>query len=384
MAGVWLDITDPEVVSVWEKELGREVRARDPLFDANFGFSGKEPTNLIQLKDQLGKGPGSTITTKLRYQLEGRGRGGNETLKGHGEGYKTSTFNISVDTLRHYVETSSPMVDQWVPEDTLEEGKDGLADWFSSRYAMAAHLHATGFNLITDEVYTLHNTVNALNSNYIIRPNGKTAGNLTAADKFDVDLLNDVARLVKLVRPKLRPAMTPRGPRFCVFLAPEQVHSLRNSDSVWFQTMSNALKGGVASDNPIFTSALGEVGQFLFFESDWVPPGIDSAGTGIQTSTRRAWVGGAQALFLAHGRGRAPQGYGVNRYRWDRETEDFGHVGQVAATTIVGMARPRYTKPTEASARENGIVVIETYADMGSLSDDDVYKPWVDAGASLA
>lgn len=384
MAGVWLDITDPEVVSVWEKELGREVRARDPLFDANFGFAGKEPTSLIQLKDQLGKGPGSTITTKLRYQLEGRGRGGNETLKGHGEGYKTSTFNISVDTLRHYVETSSPMVDQWVPEDTLEEGKDGLADWFSSRYAMAAHLHATGFNLITDGVFTLHNDVNAINSNYIIRPNNKAAGDLTESDKFDVDLLNDVARLVKLVRPKLRPAMTPRGPRFCVFLAPEQVHSLRNSDSTWFATMSNALKGGSVNDNPIFTSALGEIGQFLFFESDWVPPGINAAGDGIQTSTRRAWVGGAQALFLAHGRGRAPQGYGVNRYRWDRETEDFGHVGQVAATTIVGMARPRYLKPTEANHRENGIVVIETYASMGQLSDDDVYKPWVDAGADLA
>ncbi len=382
MSGLWYDISDPEVVSVWEKDLGREVRARDPLFDANYGFAGQEAGSLIQLKDQLAKGPGSTITTKLRYQLEGRGRGGAETLKGHGEAYKTSTFDVKVNILRHYVETSTPMVDQWVPEDTLEEGKDGLADWFSSRYAMSAHLHATGFNLITDSVYSLHNTVNALNSNYIIRPNGKAAGALTTTDVFDIDLLNDVSRLVKLVRPKLRPAQTPRGPRYCVFLGPEQVHSLRKSDSTWFQLMQSALKGGVTSDNPVFTNALGEYGNFLFFESDWVPPGINSGGTAIQDNTRRAWVGGAQALFLAHGRGRAPQGYGVNRYRWDRETEDFGHVGQVAATTIVGMARPRYTKPGEATARENGVVAIETYADFGTLLRADVYKPWLDAGAT--
>lgn len=382
MAGRWLDITDPEVVSVWEKDLGREIRARDPLFDANMGFAGTEAGSLIQLKDQLGKGPGATIITKLRYQLEGRGRGGNETLKGHGEGYKTSTFSITVDTLRHYVETSSPMVDQWVPEDSLEEGKDGLADWFSTRYPFAAHLHATGFNLITDNVYALHNTVQAVNSNYIMRPNGKTAGNLTSSDVFDIDILNDVARQVKLLRPKLRPAQTPLGPKYCVFLAPEQVHSLRKSDSTWFQLMQNALKGGVVEDNPVFTTALGSYGPFVFFESDLIPPGINSGGTNIQANTRRAWVGGAQALFLAHGRGRAPQGYGLNRYRWDRETEDFGHVGQVAATTIVGMARPRYTKPGEASARENGVVVIETYADFGSLAQADVYKPWTDAGAS--
>ena len=49
MAGLWYDISDPEVVSVWEKDLGREVRARDPLFDANFGFAGREATSLIQL-----------------------------------------------------------------------------------------------------------------------------------------------------------------------------------------------------------------------------------------------------------------------------------------------------------------------------------------------
>jgi hypothetical protein len=382
MAGRWLDITDPEVVSVWEKDLGREVRARDPLFDANHGFSGREAGSLIQLKDELAKGPGSTIITKLRYQLEGRGRGGNETLKGHGEGYKTSTYSITVDTLRHYVETSSPMVDQWVPEDSLEEGKDGLADWYSTRYPFAAHLHGTGFNLITDDVYTLHNTVQAPHTDYIMRPNAKAAGNLVSTDVFDIDFLNDVALRIQLLKPLLRPAQTPLGPKFCVFLGPEHVHSLRKSDSQWYQLMQNALKGGVVEDNPVFTSALGAYGPFIFFASQLMPPGINSGGTAIQDNTRRAWVGGAQALFLAHGRGRAPQGYGVNRYRWDRETEDFGHIGQVAATTIVGMGRPRYLKPGESSTRENGVIVLETYADFGSLSRADVYDPWLTAGAT--
>jgi N4-gp56 family major capsid protein len=373
--GLWYDSTDNEVVQTWEKELGREVRARDPLFDPYYGFAGKSDTSLIQIKDQLTNGPGARIRTKLRYQLDGRGRAGEEPLKGYGEAYKTSTFDVEVNVLRHYVETSSPMVDQWVPEDTLEEGRDGLADWFATRYAFSAHLHAAGISIVTDAAYTLHNTINALNSSYIIRPNGKTAGNLTTADTFDVDILNNAARQLKLLRPKIRPASTPRGDRYCVFLAPEQVHSLRQSDSVWFATMQNALAGGRIDDNPLLTNALGEWNGFVFFESDWVPPGLNSGATKIKDYTRRAWIGGAQALFLAHGRGRAPQGYGLNRYRWDRETEDFGHVGQIAATTIVGMNRPRYTKPGEASARENGILCIETYADHG-MTGSDVYAPW--------
>lgn len=383
MAGLWYDSAANEVINTWERELGREVRARDPLFDPAFGFAGKADTSLIQIKDQLTNGPGANIRTKLRYQLEGRGRAGNEPLKGHGEAYKTATFSIVVNILRHYVETSTPMVDQWVSEDTLEEGKDGLADWFATRYAFSAHLHAAGISLIEDPAYTMHNEIKAVDSTYIIRPNGKSAGSLTSNDTFDVGLLNQASRLMKLISPAIRPAMTPRGPRYCVFLSPEQVFDLQQSDSVWFATMQNALKGGRIEDNPLLTDALGEWRGFLFFESKWVPPGLNSGGTALKDKTRRAWIGGAQSLFLAHGRGRAPQGYGLNRYRWVRETEDFEHVGQVAATTIVGMARPNYTKPGESVERPNGVLVIETYADHG-LTAATVYKPWTDiSGVSV-
>jgi hypothetical protein len=207
---------------------------------------------------------------------------------------------------------------------------------------------------------------------------------LTAADEFDIDLLNQASRLVKLLRPRIRPCKTPRGDRYCVFLSSEQVYSLRHSDSVWFATMQNALKGGKIDDNPLFTNALGEWSNFVFFESDWIPPALRTDNGKIAGQTRTAWVGGAQSLFMAYGRGSAPSGYGLNRYRWDKETEDFGAIGQIAATTIAGMARPRYQKPGEASKRENGVIAIQTFADYGSqLTADQVYAPWIDAGASL-
>lgn len=313
--------------------------------------------------------------------MESRGRAQNETLKGNADTFQTATFNTYVNTIRNAVEVQSPIVAQWVSFDTLEESRDALADWFASRFSFVAHAHAAGISLITDEPYRFNNTINALNSNYIIRPNAKTAGNLTSADTFDVDIVNTAVRQLKLLRPKIRPAQTPMGPKYCMFLSPEQVHDLRKSDSVWFGLMKSALASRV-DDNPVFTNALGESNGVIFFESDFVPPGLNSDATKLKDKTRRAWIGGAQALTMAFGRGYAPPGYSLNRFRWDRDSEDFGHQQQVAATTIVGIARPRFTKPDEASARENGVFVVETYADHG-LSSTDVYSQWIDAGCAV-
>jgi N4-gp56 family major capsid protein len=380
---LWFPASNAEVVQIWEKELDVEVRAKGPLLEPEYGFSGTGMNKLITIKDELTNGTGKSITYKLRYQLDGRGRAGDETLKGFGEGYQIATDSVTVHVLRHMVETSSPMMDQYVYEDTLEEGKDGLGDWFQTRMEFALNLHAAGFDLVTDKAYNLHNTIVDIADNYIIRPGGASAGGLTSGDKFDLDLLSDVARQVKLLRPKLRPASTPVGDRFCLFLAPEQVRSLRDTESIWFQTMQNALKGSVVDDNPLLSTALGQWNGFIIFESDLIPPGIDSTGAKIQNKTRRAWVGGAQALALAFGRGRAPEGHKLNRYRWIRETEDFEHVGQVAASTIVGAKRPRYTHPDESTAREAGVVCIETWADFGSLTNTDVYADWIQAGGGL-
>jgi N4-gp56 family major capsid protein len=172
------------------------------------------------------------------------------------------------------------------------------------------------------------------------------------------------------------------GNLYVCFLSPEQVRDLRKSDSTWFGVMKQTLAGGKVDENPIFTGSLGIWNGVLFMESELVPPGLNLAADKFKDKTRRAWIGGASALFMAHGRGFAPPGFKRNRFRWDRETEDFGHQQQIAATTITGIARPRYQKPGESSAREAGVFVIETYADHG-LTGSDVYSRWIAAGGAL-
>lgn len=382
MGGVSFSVSDSVVRTIWENSLDREVRMQSPLLDPSAGLAGTSKNSLIVQRDELTNG-GGTLRIKFRYQLEGDGKAGDEQLKGSEEGYMVSTFDITVDTLRHAVATTSPIQDQWVSEDTLEEGRDALADWAAQRLVFGLHAHATGLP-ITKAAYNLNNTIAALNSDYIIRPNNRAAGALVASDRFDVGLLTKVSRLVKQLAPKIRPAQTPWGPKYCCFISPEQSASLQEDDSQWYSAMQSALQGGM-KDSGVFTRALGMWKDIILFEDDFVPPGLNSGETAIQSNTRRAWVGGAGALTLVFGRGwKVAPGYSPNRWQWVRESEDFNHQNAMAAATIVGAKRPRFTRPTESSARENGVIVIETYADLDGLEAADVYRPWTRAGLTIA
>lgn len=378
----WYQITDPRVVIVWEKQLDREVRNKGPLFDDKNGFASKASGSLVVMKDNLVEGPGGRIRHKFKYQLEGEGRAGDQQLKGYGEFYKTALFDVFVDTLRHYVETPTPITQQWVTEDTLEEGKDGLSDWFANRFDFGANLHACGVNFITKPQYSINNEIQALNTNYVMRPNGTAQGSLGPSDRITVNFITEAITRMKLMRPKMRPAKFAGTTGFVCFLSSEHVRDLRKTDSDWFGVMKAAMQGGRIEDNPIFNTTLGKWNGVYFFESDNLPPGFNTGGTAFKDNTRRAWIGGASALLMAFGRGFAPPGFARNRFRWDRETEDFGHQQQIAATTIAGLSRVRYKKPGEASERESGVLALETYADHG-LTSTDVYADWIRAGATV-
>lgn len=378
----YLDITDNEVVTQFETGIDVEARLKLSLLDDEYGFAGDSEDNLIVLKDDLTTKPGGTIRSYFAYQLSSRGRSKDEQLVGFEDRQRTTTFDIKVDVIRNAVTNESPMYQQWVPYDMLESSKRVLGDWFAKRFELALHAHAVGASIITSDVYSLNNTINALQSRYIIRPNGTAAGSLSSGDTMDVDVINEALLRLELLRPKMRPAMTPFGPKFVCFLAPEQVRDLRKSDSVWFQIMTSAIQGGQVSDNPIFTNLLGSVHDVLFYTSNLVPPGLNSGGTKFKSKTRRAWIGGAGALNLAFGRGDRPSGFGINRFQWDMDTQDYGFKKSIAASTIVGAARPRFTDPKDSSISEHGVLCIETYADYGStLTDAEVYVDWTEAGA---
>jgi hypothetical protein len=87
---------------------------------------------------------------------------------------------------------------------------------------------------------------------------------------------------------------------------------------------------------------------------------------------------------MGFGRGWSAPPYGKNRFQFISDSEDYNFQKQIAVQTIVGATRPRFTDPATSTVHENGVLVLETYADYGSnFSSSTVYSDWIDAGCTV-
>ena len=67
---------------VWQKELYKDVI--DNLYFTQKGMIGTGTNNIVQIKDELKKGKGDTITFGLTAKLSGSGVSGDNELEGNG------------------------------------------------------------------------------------------------------------------------------------------------------------------------------------------------------------------------------------------------------------------------------------------------------------
>lgn len=94
---------------------------------------GSSPDNVIQMRTELGKGEGDTITFGIRRQLLGDGIVGQNPVEGNEEKLRFSNFSLTIEELNHAVDTGGRMDEQRVPYDLMQEGKDALSDWWSDK-----------------------------------------------------------------------------------------------------------------------------------------------------------------------------------------------------------------------------------------------------------
>lgn len=384
--GFVVDFGNAAARSAWEKALTLEIRGMDPLLDDDSGLLGSEMGSLVRLKEDLKDG-GKQLTVHHGYQLRGDGVVQGEQLVGNEEGMQFATDTIALGTLRHAVGIDDEYSEQVVSFDVAKNSQKLLADWAASRLSLALHAHAAGNSLVTSDKYRIHNAISlpSTSPSYVFRPNGKAANALTSSDIFDVNLIRDVAQFVQSVEPIIRPAKTPFGDKYCVFISPEQARDLRDSDSEWYAAMTAALQGGNMKSG-VFTRALGEWEDFIIFVSNFISPGLDSdsAPTAFVSNTRRAWVGGADALAVAFGRGRArAAGYDVNRWAWTFEERDYGEHRGIGIRTMAGVNKFQFTDPRESTTHEN-VVVIETYVDHGQQTAAQAFRRYTQAAPTIS
>lgn len=124
-----IDTTHGVTVDQWSNEVFAEYLAQNPFFN----FMGTSSHNIIQVKEELTKAPGDSITVQLRGRLTGNGVTGITKLKGAEEDLVFYDQRMLVDTVRHGVMLRGEMSLQRVAFDLRNQAREALVDWANDK-----------------------------------------------------------------------------------------------------------------------------------------------------------------------------------------------------------------------------------------------------------
>jgi N4-gp56 family major capsid protein len=189
-------------------------------------FMGEGAGNIIQVKDELSKGPGDRVRMNLQMLLGDPGRVGNEVLEGNEESPTFFTDDLVIDQLRHASRYYGRMDRQRVVYDFRRDSRDQLSDWWADRLDTVFLNHVCGAAYETTAAYIGANTIAVPTSNKIIYQSGAaSAAALTSADTMNLTLIEDAVLRAKTLRsdknePLIRPVKIAGGDYYVAILHP--------------------------------------------------------------------------------------------------------------------------------------------------------------------
>jgi N4-gp56 family major capsid protein len=362
---------DNSTVKVWSKATEREVLPKTLIGR----FMGEGAGNIIQVKDELSRGPGDRVRMNLQMLLGADGRVGNEVLESNEEAPTFYTDDLVIDQLRHATRYYGRMDRQRVVYDFRRDARDQLSDWWADRLDEVFLNHVCGNAGETNSSRIGANTIAAPTANKIVYQDGAAnLAALTSANPFSLEVVDRAILRAKTLRsdknePLIRPVKIGGQDCYVAILHPQQVNDLRTNTSTgqWFDIQRAAMEGSKVSDNPIFSGSLGMYNGVIFFESDRIPKATEAAASSVTASTRAAVLLGAQAAWFAYGR----EGGRAERYLWNEESFDYGNEHGVSASLIYGIKNNEHgvsasliygIKKAKFNSVDHGVIVMGTYS----------------------
>lgn len=356
MAKTEYGLNHPMAVKVWTRKLEHEM-LKETFIGKIMGGS----DSIVQVKDELAKGPGDRITIGLRMQLAGAGIQGDSTLEGFEEALSVYHDNVFIDQLRHAVRSAGKMSEQRVPFDVRNEAMMGLTDWWADRLDTSFINQVCGNTAQTDTRYTgnqaaIAASTTAGNARIIYGPLDATTENSLSASEsgsadFRLTMIDKAITTARTATPYLRPANTPWGRKFVCMLHPHQVYDLRTDATAgrvtWYNANIAKVQGG-DMNNYIFTggTVLGEYNGTVLVESTRIPLAPST------TTVRRGVFLGAQAAALAWGKDG-----GEAKMNWYEELYDYGNSLGVKCGGIFGL------KKLQFNGNDFGSIVLASHAE---------------------
>lgn len=349
MAETAYGVNAPEAKKLWSSQLAREALKATWIQR----FIGDGSDAVIQTYSDTKKDAGDRIRITLRMQLNGDGVLGDSTLEGNEESLATYTDDLFIDQLRHAVKSAGKMTQQRIPWSIREEAMMGLKDWWAGRMDTAFMTQMCGYTVQNDPRYTGMNVVLAPDAAHVFRPNAKANDqSLAAGDEFTLSLIDQVVAQAKLLTPVIRPIKVNGDDRYVMVLHTNQVTQLRTNTGTgqWLDIQKAAMTGDGSKQNPIMTGALGMYNGVVLHESTRITPGVNSASGATVATARRAVLMGAQAGFIAFGKGQS-----FENFDWNEELFDYGNKLGVEAGLIHGLKKSRFNNA------DFGTIVLSTF-----------------------
>ena len=216
----------------WSKDLYKVV-----LKDIEFNeLIGTGTNSIVQMKTELGKGDGDKITMGIRLPLQGEGIVGRNTVEGNEEKLVFKDFAMTIEELNHAVDTGGRMDEHRVPYNLMQEGKDGLNEWWADKLSDLMFAHLCGDTTFRIAGKTFGQNPSAPDSDHLVLADDVAEASMTSANIMDLGMLDRMKQIARIPRAatgyKLRPIMINGKKYFRVILHDYVFDALRRNTNV--------------------------------------------------------------------------------------------------------------------------------------------------------
>lgn len=291
-------------------------------------FMGKDAGNIIQVKEELLKGSGTSINIPLLLPLKGAGVIGDNLLEGNEEALTYRSFNVELQRVRNAVRLEGKFEEHKTQINMRSDAKLQLADW------LAKYIDCAIFSVLTGVLSTEINwttldfpfPLEAPSPDRVLIANGLTTeAAITAGDKFATDIIGQAKRkALETPDQQIRPINIDGKETYVMVIDQYQARDLKN-DTKWIEAQQ---QGNIRGEkNPIFSGAIGMWDGVVIHENNRVPR--TDNGT---TKVSHALFLGAQAVVFAEGE--PPE--------WREKTFDYDNKYGVSFGRMFGLKKSQF------------------------------------------
>jgi N4-gp56 family major capsid protein len=298
-------------------------------------YMGTDENSIIQLKDDLTKKNGDTVTFALVNELTGAGVTGNQTLEGNEEGLDTRSHAVSVAPLRHAVAVTN-WDEQKSAIDLRNAGKMRLKTWAMTKLrdgiiTALGSINGVAYGTADEtqkDAWLVDNADRVLfgasKSNASTNDHSTSLGNIdNTTDKLTPEALSLMKRIAQTASPKIMPIRLSEDEEWFVVYANSRGFRDLSTNSTMTQANRDARERGVGS-NPLFT------GGSLVWDGMIIReiPEIAVVSNG-SIEVGPAYLCGAQAVGVAW----------AQRTKTTTNVRDYGYINGVGIQEIRGIEK---------------------------------------------